>query len=186
MVRVCDGNARRLICIALAIPTDTAFLDFLNLLPFHASCCLFFRTLPVDLYLTLPLCFAPCVFARTQGDIPGSREILKMANLAQPDSENIWLAAAKLEFENDEPERARALLTKARERAGTERVRSASYRVRACVWAPPRSHVSFVLFAPFTDTMLHCYGHGCMVLQFPTFSLSCWPGLFRFPSLRSG
>ena len=46
-----------------------------------------------------------------------------MANSALPDSENIWLAAAKLEYENDEPERARALLNKAREKAGTERVR---------------------------------------------------------------
>jgi pre-mRNA-processing factor 6 len=56
------------------------------------------------------------------GDVPGARYILKMANAAIPDSENIWLAAAKLEYESNEPERARALLTKARERAGTERV----------------------------------------------------------------
>ena len=87
---------------------------------------LLFRTLRANLNSTRPPLFRIVrVFARAQGDIPGSREILKMANLAQPDSENIWLAAAKLEFENDEPERARALLTKARERAGTERVRSA-------------------------------------------------------------
>ena len=41
---------------------------------------------------------------------------------ANPDSEDIWLAAVKLEKETKEPERARALLTKARERASTERV----------------------------------------------------------------
>ena len=34
----------------------------------------------------------------------------------------VWLAAVKLESENNEPERARILLSKARERAGTERV----------------------------------------------------------------
>ena len=34
----------------------------------------------------------------------------------------VWLAAVKLESETNEPERARILLAKARERAGTERV----------------------------------------------------------------
>lgn len=34
----------------------------------------------------------------------------------------VWLAAVKLESENDEYERARMLLAKARERAGTARV----------------------------------------------------------------
>ena len=57
-----------------------------------------------------------------QGDVPGSRAVLKAANLANPDSENIWLAAVKLEFENNEVERARALLTKAREKSPTEKV----------------------------------------------------------------
>ncbi|KAF9606912.1 hypothetical protein IFM89_029511 [Coptis chinensis] len=37
-------------------------------------------------------------------------------------SEEIWLAAFKLEFENHEPERARMLLVKVQERGGTERV----------------------------------------------------------------
>jgi hypothetical protein len=35
------------------------------------------------------------------GDVPGARYILKMANAAIPDSENIWLAAAKLEYESN-------------------------------------------------------------------------------------
>eukprot|EP00898_Chlorokybus_atmophyticus_P005850 jgi/Chlat1/6266/Chrsp44S05860 len=56
------------------------------------------------------------------GDVPGARAILQEAFAANPDSEEIWLAAFKLEFENNEPERARLLLAKARERGGTERV----------------------------------------------------------------
>lgn len=49
----------------------------------------------------LPLCLAP----------PSCQ-----AFAANPDSEDIWLAAFKLEFENGEPERARALLKKVRAR----------------------------------------------------------------------
>ncbi|KAF6154521.1 hypothetical protein GIB67_028413 [Kingdonia uniflora] len=56
------------------------------------------------------------------GDVPAARAILQEAYAAIPNSEEIWLAAFKLEFENHEPERARMLLTKARERGGTERV----------------------------------------------------------------
>ncbi len=41
------------------------------------------------------------------GDVDGSRAILARAFAANPDSEQIWLAAFKLEFENNEPERAR-------------------------------------------------------------------------------
>ncbi|XP_074288662.1 protein STABILIZED1-like isoform X1 [Silene latifolia] len=55
------------------------------------------------------------------GDVPSARAILKEAYDAIP-SEEIWLAAFKLEFENHEPERARMLLANARERGGTERV----------------------------------------------------------------
>ena len=51
-----------------------------------------------------------------------ARAILKEAYAAIPNSEEILLAAFKLEFENHEPERARMLLAKARERGGTERV----------------------------------------------------------------
>jgi len=56
------------------------------------------------------------------GDVPAARGILNAAFAANPDSEEIWLAAVKLESENNEYERARLLLTKARERAGTARV----------------------------------------------------------------
>ncbi len=58
------------------------------------------------------------------GDVPGARQILEEAFAANPDSEEIWLAAFKLEFENREAERARALLAKARAResGGSERV----------------------------------------------------------------
>ncbi|MCL7031211.1 hypothetical protein MKW94_011774 [Papaver nudicaule] len=55
------------------------------------------------------------------GDVPAARAILQEAYAAIPNSEEIWLAAFKLEFENHEPERARMLLAKARERGGTER-----------------------------------------------------------------
>jgi hypothetical protein len=34
------------------------------------------------------------------GDVPGARQVLEEAFAANPDSEEIWLAAFKLEFEN--------------------------------------------------------------------------------------
>jgi pre-mRNA-processing factor 6 len=46
--------------------------------------------------------------------VPGARAILAEAFAANPDSEDVWLAAFKLEFENNEPERARQLLAKVR------------------------------------------------------------------------
>ena len=54
--------------------------------------------------------------------MPSARAVLQEAFAANPDSEEIWLAAFKLEFENGERERARALLAKARASNGTERV----------------------------------------------------------------
>lgn len=51
-----------------------------------------------------------------------ARTILQRAFQANPNSEKIWLAAVKLEQDLGEHERARALLTKAREEASTERV----------------------------------------------------------------
>ncbi|KAK6918713.1 hypothetical protein RJ641_017135 [Dillenia turbinata] len=56
------------------------------------------------------------------GDVPGARDILREAYLAIPNSEEIWLAAFKLEFENNEPERARMILARAREKERNERV----------------------------------------------------------------
>ena len=45
-----------------------------------------------------------------------------LAPQANPNSEEIWLAAVKLESENNEYERARRLLAKARSSAPTARV----------------------------------------------------------------
>lgn len=56
------------------------------------------------------------------GDVPAARSILSLAFQANPNSEEIWLAAVKLESENFEYERARKLLAKARSSAPTPRV----------------------------------------------------------------
>lgn len=58
------------------------------------------------------------------GDVPTSRSILAEAFKANPESEQIWLAASKLEAENGELDAARKLLTKARQIAQTDRVSS--------------------------------------------------------------
>ena len=57
-----------------------------------------------------------------QGDVPAARSILALAFQANPNSEEIWLAAVKLESENNEFERSRRLLQKARASAPTARV----------------------------------------------------------------
>ena len=54
--------------------------------------------------------------------MPAARSILALAFQANPNSEDIWLAAVKLESENNEFERARRLLEKAWASAGTARV----------------------------------------------------------------
>lgn len=56
------------------------------------------------------------------GQVDVARDILTHAFAANPDSEQVWLAAAKLEWETGETERARVLLQRARDRAPTERV----------------------------------------------------------------
>jgi pre-mRNA-processing factor 6 len=56
------------------------------------------------------------------GDVSGARSVLSAAFRANTNSEQIWLAAVKLENENGEVERARVLLQKAREQANTPRV----------------------------------------------------------------
>jgi pre-mRNA-processing factor 6 len=61
------------------------------------------------------------------GDVPGAREILERAFVANPESEQIWLAAVKLEAENGEYDVARELLARARKVADTERVRKLYY-----------------------------------------------------------
>lgn len=54
--------------------------------------------------------------------MPAARQILALAFQANPNSEEIWLAAVKLESENSEYERARRLLAKARASAPSPRV----------------------------------------------------------------
>lgn len=57
------------------------------------------------------------------GDVPAARAVLTEAFSANPESEEIWLAACKLEAENGELLNARTLLARARSIAGTDRVR---------------------------------------------------------------
>lgn len=61
--------------------------------------------------------------------MPAARGILSLAFQANPNSEEIWLAAVKLESENSEYERARRLLAKARASAPTPRVMMKSARL---------------------------------------------------------
>lgn len=56
------------------------------------------------------------------GDVPAAREVLERAFVAKSESEQIWLAAVKLEAENGEQNVARELLICARTDADTERV----------------------------------------------------------------
>lgn len=56
-----------------------------------------------------------------------AREILALAFQANPNSEEIWLAAVKLESENNEFVRARKLLQRARTNAPTARVSICSF-----------------------------------------------------------
>lgn len=56
------------------------------------------------------------------GDVSAAREVLEKAFIANPESEQIWLAAVKLEAENGELGVARELLIRARTVADTERV----------------------------------------------------------------
>ncbi|KAK9453054.1 PRP1 splicing factor, N-terminal-domain-containing protein [Dipodascopsis uninucleata] len=58
----------------------------------------------------------------SRADINGARSVLTRAFEHNPNNENIWLAAVDLEAENNEHERARILLSKARQEADTERV----------------------------------------------------------------
>ena len=56
------------------------------------------------------------------GDVPAAREVLERAFVANSESEQIWLAAVKLEAENGERDVAKELLVRARTVADTERV----------------------------------------------------------------
>jgi pre-mRNA-processing factor 6 len=63
------------------------------------------------------------------GNVVGARNILAEAFKANSGSEEIWLAAIKLESENNEFDRARKLLERARLNAGTARVWVKSVRL---------------------------------------------------------
>ena len=67
------------------------------------------------------------------GNVPEARAILNAAFQANPNSEEIWIAAITLESKNNEHERARKLLQKARETAGTARVWMKSARLEWCL-----------------------------------------------------
>lgn len=56
------------------------------------------------------------------GDVDSARQVLGDAFNANPSSEAVWLAAVKLEAENNEIKNARMLLNKARLQSGTERI----------------------------------------------------------------
>lgn len=56
------------------------------------------------------------------GDVPAACEVLEMALIANPESEQIWLAAVKLGAESGELSVARELLVCARTIADTKRV----------------------------------------------------------------
>ena len=56
------------------------------------------------------------------GNVKEAQQILAAAFSSNPDSEEIWLAAVKLESQTNEFDRARALLKNARHKAGTARV----------------------------------------------------------------
>lgn len=63
------------------------------------------------------------------GEIFQARSILALAFQANPNSEEIWLAAVKLESENNEDQRARKLLQRARLNACTPRVMMKSIKL---------------------------------------------------------
>jgi len=66
------------------------------------------------------------------GDVPGARVVLHQAFDANLESEQIWLAAVKLEVENDELVAAREILNRATTVAGTERVSRAVFEGVFC------------------------------------------------------
>ena len=66
------------------------------------------------------------------GDVPAAREVLEQAFVANPESEQIWLAAVKLEAENGELGVARELLVRARTVADTQRVSARPRVVAIC------------------------------------------------------
>lgn len=87
------------------------------------------------------------------GDVPAARSILQLAFQANPNSEEIWLAAVKLESENNEYERARRLLAKARASAPTPRVMVKSVKLE---WALEEIEKAVVLIKEGLEAFGEC------------------------------
>jgi len=68
-----------------------------------------------------------------QGNVEGARNVLKIAFENNPNSEEIWMAAVKLESENEEFEKARGLLARARRQAPSPRFWMKSARLEWCL-----------------------------------------------------
>jgi hypothetical protein len=93
------------------------------------------------------------------GDVPAAREVLERAFVANPESEQIWLAAVKLEAENGELGVAKELLVRARTVADTERVRTFS-SMRILILTSDCSDLDEVgRLRAATGTNLYCFGH---------------------------
>ena len=78
------------------------------------------------------------------GDVRAAREVLERAFVRNSESEQIWLAAVKLEAENGELAVARELLVRARTVADTERVITAFF-----LSANTIAHFVFYIFSRF-------------------------------------
>lgn len=74
------------------------------------------------------------------GDIGGAKDILTRAFEKNPESESIWLAAAKLAAETGQMEAALQVLDKARKEADTD-------KVRVPVELPEEQQLTFALVA---------------------------------------
>ena len=110
-----------------------------------------------------------------QGDVPAARSILSLAFKNNPNSEEIWLAAVKLESENGEYERARLLLEKAWASAGTARVMMKSVKLE---WVLNNMDKAVTMLEDalqkhpdFSKVWCEGWGKGCGLLM--TLSHSC-------------
>lgn len=120
------------------------------------------------------------------GEVGEARRILSEAFAANPDSEEVWLAAFKLEFETQQPERARALLAKARgsEHSATQRVWMKSAIVERELGEPDK--VRRCLSGPLP---VLSYASTCWLLLPPLLCLtcnsaSCWAAVHNAGSLE--
>ena len=99
------------------------------------------------------------------GNVPEARSILNDAFGANPNSEEIWIAAITLESKNNEHERARKLLQKARETAGLyfyfiER----HFTIMLTVMVQIKNYIIFIIFLKCPKTSLFL----TIILKTPT------------------